>query len=189
MPLDRSRLPDPLSFYEAEGLVLKGQGPWRATLCKFHDDHDPSLHINIESGRFSCKACGAEGSMIDYVMRTRGLEFCEACKALGAWVERGSRVGVPVLSQRQCELKAVADIGEDMGQRRATSEDCWQVLMLAARHIHSEARGYAALEREVLTVWAVGSDLHRGQPVSEHDWSSLTEAVRRIEASIEKAHR
>ena len=79
-----------MTFYEGEGLKLTGRGKWRTTECKFHGGSD-SMRVNTESGAFCCMAgCGARGGdVLAYYMAQHGMEFVEAAKALGAWVDDG----------------------------------------------------------------------------------------------------
>lgn len=90
MAFDRRNLPDAVSYYESEGLKLTSRGKWRTTECKFHGGSD-SMRINTDSGAFACMAgCGARGGdVLAYHMAQHGLEFAEAAKALGAWIEDG----------------------------------------------------------------------------------------------------
>ena len=90
MPFDRRNLPDPISYYESEGLKLTSRGKWRTTACQFHGGSD-SMRINTETGAFACMAgCGARGGdVLAYHMAQHGLEFVEAAKALGAWIDDG----------------------------------------------------------------------------------------------------
>lgn len=91
MPLDKSRKPEPRSYYESEGLWLgKGNG-WVTTTCSFHGGSD-SMRINLTSGAFVCMAgCGARGGdVLAYHMATYGMGFVDAAKALGCWVEGGA---------------------------------------------------------------------------------------------------
>ena len=90
MPFDRRNLPDAVSYYESEGLKLTSRGKWRTTECKFHGGSD-SMRINTETGAFACMAgCGARGGdVLAYHMAQHGLEFVEAAKALGAWIDDG----------------------------------------------------------------------------------------------------
>lgn len=90
MAFDRRNLPDPISYYESEGLKLTSRGKWRTTECKFHGGSD-SMRINTDSGAFACMAgCGARGGdVLAYHMALHGLDFVEAAKALGAWVDDG----------------------------------------------------------------------------------------------------
>lgn len=47
-------------------LALISTGPQRYKLvCPFHNDKNPSLHINDDMGTFHCFGCGASGSIID----------------------------------------------------------------------------------------------------------------------------
>lgn len=91
MGLERSRLPDPVSYFEdTEGLPLKGPGKWKTTRCDFHGGSD-SLRVNTERGAWVCMSCGAKGGdVLAFHMQRYGLDFVEACKALGAWVESAS---------------------------------------------------------------------------------------------------
>ena len=90
MTFDRRNLPDPVSYYESEGLKLTSRGKWRTTACQFHGGSD-SMRINADSGAFACMAgCGARGGdVLAYHMAQHGLEFVEAAKALGAWIDDG----------------------------------------------------------------------------------------------------
>jgi hypothetical protein len=82
---DPHRLPSALTYYLHELGALQGSGVWRKALCCFHEDHRPSLSVNVETGRFRCFACDAHGDLLDFHMRKHGLDFRSACKALGAW--------------------------------------------------------------------------------------------------------
>ena len=70
----KDRLPDPVPYYESEGLVLKGRGKWRPTECRFHGSRD-SMRINTETGGFVCMAaCGAKGVSAGQEPRSDGGE-------------------------------------------------------------------------------------------------------------------
>lgn len=91
MTFERDRLPDPVSYYEARGLKFTGlsSAKWRTSECKFHGGGD-SMRVNVTTGAFRCMNCGARGGdVLAYHMAESGLEFVEAAKALGAWVEDG----------------------------------------------------------------------------------------------------
>lgn len=92
MPLNRDTLPEPVSYFESEGLRLTGpsSAKWKTTGCAFHGGSD-SMRINTRSGAWVCMAgCGARGGdVLAYHMALHGLDFVEAAKALGAWVDDG----------------------------------------------------------------------------------------------------
>lgn len=73
---------DIVSVANSLGLNLKKQGRLYAAVCPFHDDHDPSLKINQQTGTFNCYVCGAHGDVFDLVMKLRNCDFIEAAKEL-----------------------------------------------------------------------------------------------------------
>ena len=89
MGFERDRLPDPIAYFENEGLALKGPGKWKTTECRFHGGSD-SLRVNTASGAWVCMACGAKGGdVLSYEMQATGTEFVQAAQELGAWVDDG----------------------------------------------------------------------------------------------------
>ena len=51
-------------------------------LCPFHDDHHPSMSLNVRRNTFRCFVCDAHGDVIDLTMRLLGMSFPEACRWL-----------------------------------------------------------------------------------------------------------
>lgn len=88
---DKNALPEPLSYFEAEGVKLQSRGKWRTAACTFHGGSD-SMRINTATGAWVCMAgCGARGGdVLAYHMALHGLDFITAAKALGAWIDDGS---------------------------------------------------------------------------------------------------
>jgi DNA primase len=84
---DRGRLPEPVLYFEGEGMRLLGRGVWRSAICCFHDDSRPSLRVNAATGAYRCMACGARGGDVLAFHRARhGLGFVQAACDLGAWI-------------------------------------------------------------------------------------------------------
>lgn len=82
----RLRLPNAFAFYQKNFKKMTGHGGWRLVICPFHDDHDPSLGINIDKGSFRCFACSASGGdILDFYRKLHKVDFITAAKALGAW--------------------------------------------------------------------------------------------------------
>ena len=70
---------------EAAGIALRSQGADLIGCCPFHDDSTPSLVITPSSNLWHCLgACQAGGSVIDWVMRSRGVSFRHAVELLRA---------------------------------------------------------------------------------------------------------
>lgn len=89
MTFDRTRLPETISYYEGEGLRLSARGKWRTAGCPIHGGSD-SLRINVQTGGGRCMACDFSfGDTLSFHMQTHDLEFVEAARQLGAWIEDG----------------------------------------------------------------------------------------------------
>lgn len=103
----RDRLPDPVAYFESEGLKLDGKGKWRTTECRFHGGSD-SMRVNTQTGGWVCMAgCGARGGdVLAYHMASHGIDFIAAAKALGSWQENGK----PTKTRQPTPLPAVSAI-------------------------------------------------------------------------------
>lgn len=89
MGFKRDLLPEPVAYFEQQGLQLKGPGKWGTTRCEFHGGSD-SMRVNRVSGAWVCMSCGAKGGdVLAYEIQRHGTEFVAAAKALGAWVDDG----------------------------------------------------------------------------------------------------
>lgn len=53
----------------SRGVNLIGEGDERKALCPFHDDHNPSFSVNVNTGLWRCYSCGIGGSVIDLLAR------------------------------------------------------------------------------------------------------------------------
>lgn len=81
----KDRLPDPISYYEGEGLKLQGKGKWRTGGCIFHGGSD-SMRINTGTGGWICMSCNAKGGdVLAYHMAAHQTDFIGAAINLGAW--------------------------------------------------------------------------------------------------------
>ena len=91
MPFDRTLLPDPVTYFENQGLTLKGprSAKWKTTTCNFHGGSD-SMRVHVSTGAWVCMTCGEKGGdVLAYEIKDRGREFVDAAKALGCWVDDG----------------------------------------------------------------------------------------------------
>ncbi len=57
---------------------LKQRGKEFQGLCPFHNEKSPSFTVNDQKGFYHCFGCQSHGNIIDFVMKTEGLEFVEA---------------------------------------------------------------------------------------------------------------
>ena len=91
MTFDRKLLPDPVSYFENQGLKLTGprSAKWKTTACRFHDGSD-SMRVNTASGAWVCMSCGVKGGdVLAYELAVTGADFIEGAKAIGAWIDDG----------------------------------------------------------------------------------------------------
>ena len=154
MSFDRERLPDPVSYFEGQGLRLVGprSSKWKTTACNFHGGSD-SMRINAATGAWCCMNCGEKGGdVVAYEMQAYSLEFVEAAKRLGCWIDDGK---VPVqqkptalparaalqLIALEANLAAIAAANVAHGIE-LTHEDL-QRLLVASRRIATVAQEFA----------------------------------------------
>ncbi|WKZ16241.1 MAG: CHC2 zinc finger domain-containing protein [Candidatus Jettenia caeni] len=72
------------SFYQSHIPSLKVNGkPEVLGLCPFHDDHNASLSVNVESGLYRCFACDAKGDVFTFFQELKGVDFPTALKEIG----------------------------------------------------------------------------------------------------------
>ena len=65
------------------GIELKKHGADLIGTCPFHDDKTPSLVVTVDKNLWHCLgACQTGGSVIDWVMKTRGVSFRYAVELL-----------------------------------------------------------------------------------------------------------
>lgn len=85
---DDYNLPSPVNYYLKIFPNIPFRQDWIKVLCPFHDDHSPSLSINLKEGWFKCHTCGVGGGGITkFHMMKYGLSFQETIKRLegGRW--------------------------------------------------------------------------------------------------------
>ena len=63
-------------------VALTRKGSELAGLCPFHQEKSPSFYVSPDKGFFHCFGCGAHGTVIDFVMRRRNLDFLGAVRWL-----------------------------------------------------------------------------------------------------------
>ena len=87
---------------------LKRTGKDYTGLCPFHDDKNPSMHVNEEKGFFHCFSCGAGGDVFGFVMKYNSIGFMDAARELA----QRAGVTLPSLSRRE------GNRGEDSARKK-----------------------------------------------------------------------
>lgn len=85
--MDKSEIVERLDikgYYSGElsPTPIKWNGENGMTLCPFHDDTNPSLSINYKTGQYKCFGCDKKGSIFDFYMERRGVDFKTALEEL-----------------------------------------------------------------------------------------------------------
>jgi DNA primase len=66
----------------SEHVSLAKKGREMVGLCPFHEDHRPSLYVNVVKQIFKCFACGAGGDVFKFVQMRENLTFPQAIERL-----------------------------------------------------------------------------------------------------------
>ena len=83
LSLDDYNLPSPVDYYSRTFPDLSTSQDWAKVICPFHDDHHPSLSINLREGFFKCHSCDAKGGgVVKFHMMKYNLPFKETIKQL-----------------------------------------------------------------------------------------------------------
>ncbi len=75
-------------------VALKKRGKEFVGLCPFHDDNRPSMYVSPAKQIFKCFACGAGGSVFQFIMGLQKTAFPEAVRQLA------ERAGIPVPQEK-----------------------------------------------------------------------------------------
>lgn len=76
-----------VDFYQKFIPSLKvNEKPEAIGLCPFHDDHHPSLSVNVETGLYHCHACGAGGDVFNFYQMFKDTDFLTALREIGEMV-------------------------------------------------------------------------------------------------------
>ncbi|QTH21977.1 toprim domain-containing protein [Rhizorhabdus wittichii] len=140
----RRAIDDAASRYNITDLVARTRAVRRAgrahvALCAFHHERSPSMHLYDSQGRYHCFGCGADGDVIDYVMRTERLGFFDALRFLGA-------ADLPEVDPAQRAVAAAEDEAERQ-EAIAEARAIWNSASPAARtpaEAYARSRGIVA---------------------------------------------
>lgn len=131
MAFIREMLPPPRVFYrrELEKIGRESRG-WVRALCPFHEDHNPSLSVNMGSGGFYCFSCGAKGGdVVDFVMLRYHLDFKAAATMVGAWTDGDDPRELRRLQQQRKDERARKEqLQEERRRKRIDTVDFLHLL-------------------------------------------------------------
>lgn len=150
---------------------------WSFWCCPFHDENTPSFGVNGETKSWRCYgACQKSGNAIDYVMRTKKLDFLPACDYLAKFAGELSRLdagATPI--QPKARIKAAAaemttwqnrahELGQDCHTRLLTCATSGDVLRWLHRRgltnetIRSAQLGHSVQQLDSRDLWGLPSN-------------------------------
>jgi DNA primase len=151
----------------AESVPLRRAGREMKGCCPFHHEKTPSFHVIEAKGFFHCFGCGAHGTAVDWVMRTRGLDFRAAVMELAA------RAGMTADAPRPAPVvarPAAAETDADARAQQERARGLWRTARPAAGSpvaAYLRARGITIDPPPTLrwapdlAVWGTGRDRPR----------------------------
>jgi DNA primase len=138
---------------EHVNLVKKGRE--MVGLCPFHDDHRPSLNVNVAKQIFKCFACGAGGDVFKFVQMRENLSFSQAIERLA------ERVGIKLKPRTQDSRLKTQDSDVDPNKLAKVNE--WAAKYFQ-ENLVSKQQGKSVLDyiakrqitRESVKKWRLG---------------------------------
>lgn len=64
-------------------IPLEKAGSNFKAICPFHDDHDPSLSVNVDKQIFKCFVCGEGGNVFSFIQKYEQISFIESVQIVG----------------------------------------------------------------------------------------------------------
>ncbi|MBI5707909.1 MAG: DNA primase [Armatimonadetes bacterium] len=129
-----------------QSIALKRSGKYWKGLCPFHPDKNPSFDVSETTGYYRCRACGENGDIFTWVMKTQNVEFPEALKILA------ERAGVTLKRIGTREDKSQREV------RKAIMEEA-RAFFTAQLSQSETARAYLekrGLDEAVAKTWELG---------------------------------
>jgi DNA primase len=136
---------------------MKRKGRELAGCCPFHAEQTPSFYVAPDKGFFHCFGCGAHGTVVDYVMRQRNLEFIEAVREILGKPQQRPREAAPIDRGRDRDDEDHREV------IRRILEGCTPVAERTAAHLYLWSRGLPTrqpglLAHPALECWELGRD-------------------------------
>ncbi|MEG2353390.1 MAG: DNA primase [Clostridium sp.] len=91
--LERIKDENDIADVISETVRLKRVGRNYSGLCPFHSEKTPSFSVSSDKQMFKCFGCGEVGNVITFVMKTKNMNFPEACELLA------KRANIEILSK------------------------------------------------------------------------------------------
>lgn len=155
-------------------------------ICPFHDDTNPSMHINPQKQIFKCFVCGTGGDAIQYVRKRENLSYFNALKKVaelsGISDPRLEKVNSHPVNEKLVPLyKCLKDLTTFYQYALTTPEGKEGLDYLESRHLDEDMRtkyklGYAPRDGKA-TIAYLQSKGHSLQTIEEVGIASVINGV------------
>ncbi len=144
---------DLLDVIARAGVALKRKGPRLVGLCPFHSEASGSFTVFDQNSppSFHCFGCGAHGTVIDFVMKSRDLDLTGALRELASELNIAGEAPDPHREAKEKERRAAlrARHRADEERRRAWKRAGAAEIYRAATHRPDAVRPYLAIARGI----------------------------------------
>lgn len=88
-------------------ISLEKKGKNYFGVCPFHDDHNPSMSVNVEKGIFTCFVCHKTGTVFTFVQDYLNIPFLEAVKVVADKIGITLSAGYKTVSKYEKHYEAL----------------------------------------------------------------------------------
>ena len=152
----------------SEHLSLTRKGRDFLGLCPFHQDKNPSLHVNPSMGIFKCFVCGAGGDVFKFLQLRENLSFMEALERLA------DKAGIEISRSKNIRKSSVG--AETIDPLMLARVNDWAMRFWQAQYSDEKngkiARDYIderKIDQDVAKQWLIG--------FAPDSWDALTLAA------------
>jgi len=156
-----------------EHVSLKKKGREMVGLCPFHEDHRPSMNVNVQKQIFKCFACGAGGDVFKFIQMRENLTFPQAIERLAE--RAGIQLPKKTRKTKISNLQSAIDNQQSIDPNELARVNIWAVKYFQKNLNDNEkgkfARDYLAerkINDESIKKWQIGLALDAPDDLLTH---------------------
>jgi DNA primase len=162
-------------------IPVKKSGNSFVSVCPFHNDKSPSMHISPSKGIFKCFSCGASGDFLKFLVDYKKTPFMDVVKELAeeCGIEIMQREKSPELSQEQELLFKLNKIAADFFENNLATHT-------EAKPVQNYLLNTRQLSEATIKDFSLGYSLQNKTALFEHlkTYAEFTEYINNVEFLI-----